>query len=99
MSAEADGYTSRYVLTGLIQCLSAADSLELLIGGEVKDERLRGRLLARLCDCVHLELANSSHLIDRLLDLLATTPYPRKNSFAYLLQQLYWRCHRRSDAM
>lgn len=78
------------VLTGLIQCLSAADSLELLIGGEVKDERLRGRLLARLCDCVHLELANSSHLIDRLLDLLATTPYPRKNSFAYLLQQLYW---------
>jgi len=25
-----------------------------------------------------------------LLSVLATTPYPRKNSFAYLLQRLYW---------
>jgi hypothetical protein len=78
------------VLTGLIHCLSAADSLELLIRGDVKDERLRERLVARLYECVDLELENPSHLLVKLLSLLPTTPYPRKNSFAYLLQRLYW---------
>jgi hypothetical protein len=78
------------ILTGLVNCLSTADSFELLTRRGVRDDRLRRRLVDRLCESLDLEPGNSSHVIDKLLSSLPITPYPQKNSFAFLLQTLYW---------
>jgi hypothetical protein len=79
------------IATGLVNCLSGEDCLQLVVSGAEIDERLRERLLGRLCETVAGATQRlSDQVLKTLLDALATTPYPQKTTLAYFLERLYW---------
>jgi hypothetical protein len=79
------------IATGLVNCLSGEECLQLIVSRAEIDERLRERLIGRLFESV----ANgpqkfSEEVLQTILDALATTPYPQKTTLAYFLERLYW---------
>ena len=78
------------IATGLVNFLSYHDCFDLITERGPIDERLRTRLLAQLFQTVKdAPSAESNRMVLDLLVRLEITPYPQKNTIAYLLELLY----------
>jgi hypothetical protein len=74
---------------GLLNCLSVAENIQLILADVIIDDRFREKILVRLIDEAINVPSQVDSVVWKMLDALGDSSHTKKSSIAYLLERLY----------